>query len=80
MRTVTCELELKEDRTVIITLPDDIPVGKHQAVLVIDEHAKDDLGQQEAYDALLSQTSGLWKQGDGLSYQENIRNEWPRCP
>ena len=47
MRTVTCELELKEDRTVIITLPDDIPVGKHQAVLVIDEHAKDDLGQQE---------------------------------
>ena len=21
-----------------------------------------------------------WKQGDGLRYQENIRNEWDRCP
>lgn len=80
MRTITCELVLKDDHTATITLPDDIPAGKHQVVLVIDEHVKDGLRPSETFDALLSQTSGLWKQGDGLRYQENIRNEWDRCP
>ena len=80
MRTITCELELKDDHTVTITLPDDIPTGQHQIVLVIDEHVKNDPRLQETYDALLSHTSGLWKHGDGLSYQENVRNEWNRCP
>lgn len=75
MRTITCELDLQDDHTATITLPDDIPIGKHRVVLVIDEHVKDDLGLQKTYEALLSQTSGLWKQGDGLRYQENIRDE-----
>ena len=76
MRTMTCELELKDDRTVTITLPSDIPTGKHQVVLVIDESVKDDLGLQGNYEALLAETCGLWKHGDGLRYQENLRNEW----
>ena len=80
MRTITCELELKDDHTVTITLPDDIPTGKHQVVVVIDERVKNDPELQETYDALLSHTNGLWKQGDGLSYQENVRHEWHRCP
>lgn len=80
MRTITCELELNEDHTATITLPDDIPVGRHQVVLVINEFAKDNLEMQETYEALLAQTSGLWKQGDGLRYQKIIRNEWDRCP
>ncbi len=25
---------------------------------------------------LVEQTSGLWKQGDGLVYQERLRGEW----
>ena len=37
---------------------------------------KDDPRQQEPYEVLLAQTRGLWKQGDGLQYQKNIRNEW----
>ena len=78
MRAITYELELKDDRTVTITLPQDIPLGKHQVVLVIDEHVKDTASLAETYDELLSQTRSLWKQGNGLRYQEKIREEWDR--
>ena len=27
-------------------------------------------------DELLQQTSGIWKQGDGLAYQRRLREEW----
>ena len=79
MRTITYELELKDDRTVTITLPKDIPLGKHQIVVVIDEKVHNDVVTNNTYDELLLQTSGLWKQGDGLRYQEKIRDEWNRA-
>lgn len=37
---------------------------------------KDNTGSPEAFDALLRETSGLWKQGDGLSYQVRLRAQW----
>ena len=78
MRVITYELELKDDLTVTLTLPEDIPLGKHQIVVVIDEHVKNAGTTHDRYDALLLQTRGLWKQGDGLRYQEKIRDEWNR--
>ena len=30
------------------------------------------------FDELLRRTSGLWKQGDGLAYQQSSRDEWER--
>lgn len=30
----------------------------------------------QSLDDLLTATSGLWKQGDGLNYQERVRREW----
>ncbi|MEZ5402968.1 MAG: ribbon-helix-helix protein, CopG family [Bryobacteraceae bacterium] len=32
--------------------------------------------EQSAFDKLLKDTSGIWKQGDGLEYQDKIRSEW----
>ncbi|MFP4036706.1 MAG: hypothetical protein ACLFUE_04230 [Desulfobacteraceae bacterium] len=29
-----------------------------------------------AYHALLQQTKGIWKKGEGLAYQERLRSEW----
>ncbi len=29
-------------------------------------------------DRLLVETAGLWKQGDGLAYQNRLRGEWNR--
>jgi hypothetical protein len=28
------------------------------------------------YDSLLKRTRGLWRKGDGLAYQSDIRSEW----
>ena len=78
MRAMIYELELKENRTIIIILPEDIPLGKHQIVVVIDKQVKDDFMPCDKFDELLLQTSGLWKQGKGLRYQEKIRDEWNR--
>jgi hypothetical protein len=78
MRAIIYELELKDDRTVTITLPQDIILGKHQVVLVIDENVKDAVSPAETYDELLRQTCDLWKQSDGLGYQGKIRDEWNR--
>jgi Arc/MetJ-type ribon-helix-helix transcriptional regulator len=32
--------------------------------------------EARATDELLQQTSGIWKQGDGLAYQRRMRGEW----
>jgi hypothetical protein len=28
------------------------------------------------YQSLVAQTKGVWKKGDGLDYQRNLRSEW----
>lgn len=78
MRTIIYQLELAEDRTVIITLPEDVPLGKHQLIVIISDQVKETSVTPDTYDELLVHTSGLWKQGDGLRYQEKIRAEWNR--
>jgi hypothetical protein len=35
-----------------------------------------ELELQENYKALVKNSRGLWKKGDGLAYQKNIRAEW----
>ncbi|MFZ5798590.1 MAG: hypothetical protein ACOY3O_09215 [Thermodesulfobacteriota bacterium] len=32
--------------------------------------------QPDNYRAVLRQTKGIWKAGDGLAYQDAIRSEW----
>lgn len=32
--------------------------------------------QQALYRTLVNSTKGIWKKGNGLKYQENIRSEW----
>ena len=31
---------------------------------------------QSDWDDLLRRTSGIWKHGDGLAYQNRLRDEW----
>nr|WP_295382693.1 hypothetical protein [Pseudoxanthomonas sp.] len=33
-------------------------------------------GTSSELDELLARTSGLWPQGDGLAWQQSLRNEW----
>jgi hypothetical protein len=32
--------------------------------------------EEQSIDRLLSETSGIWKTGDGLDYQQRSRDEW----
>jgi hypothetical protein len=34
------------------------------------------LDRERSFENLLNQTSGTWKEGDGLAYQERLRSEW----
>jgi hypothetical protein len=34
------------------------------------------LDREKSFQNLLTQTSGTWKEGDGLAYQERLRSEW----
>jgi len=31
---------------------------------------------QSMYQSLVAQTQGIWKEGDGLEYQNKLRSEW----
>jgi len=73
---MTYNLELQKDRTVTFKLPNDIPLGFHKIVLVVDE--KPITRSQQEFNKLLKQTSGIWQQGDGLQYQTKLRDEWER--
>ncbi len=37
---------------------------------------RDEERTQEAFSAALRDTSGIWPQGDGLAYQQAMRDEW----
>lgn len=32
--------------------------------------------EKNTYLTLVEETSGIWKKGDGLAYQEKLRSEW----
>ncbi len=32
--------------------------------------------EEGSFDKILKQTSGLWRQGDGLAYQRRVREQW----
>ena len=34
------------------------------------------LDREKSFENLLNQTSGTWREGDALAYQERIRSEW----
>jgi hypothetical protein len=33
-------------------------------------------GERPSFDELLERSRGLWREGDGLAYQQRIRAEW----
>lgn len=72
LHTLSYEFEVQQNRMLQLKLPDTIKLGKHQIVLVIDEKEV----EADDFQTLFSETKGLWQQGDGLVYQQALRNEW----
>ncbi len=34
--------------------------------------------EESSYGKLLDETGGIWREGDGLAYQDRMRDEWTR--
>jgi hypothetical protein len=52
-------------------------VSMTELVRVAVRRLRSDLERGEpSYEALLRQTQGLWRRGDGLEWQDKLRNEW----
>ena len=67
MRKLSYELDIQNDRTIRIQLPDDISLEKHQIVLIIEEKEASPEDSNDEFQRLLHATEGIWKQGGGLT-------------
>lgn len=75
MISLTIQCNVTEDRCVHVQLPPRIRPGRHEIVLVLDEHTfplPDNQAEQ------LMQFAGAWRSDgiDPLTYQQQAREEW----
>ncbi len=76
MRTITYDLDLDENRTIHLKFPEDIPLGRHQVIVIVDENPANP--DEDNFEEILKDTAGIWKHHDGLTYQIKLRSEWDR--
>ena len=89
MKTITCKVVIPIDRQLKITIPEDVPPGPAEVVVVIVPEAivPEAVAEKRgtAGDLLRSPLFGLWKDrtdiGDSVDYARNLRDkaEWRRC-
>lgn len=78
MVTITRKLEIPEDRMLVNKLPDAVPPGLHEVVVIVSEETTDrsssDSNAEELmrFAGTIQSFSGI----DGLEYQRHIRAEW----
>jgi hypothetical protein len=81
MKTVACKVNIPTDRQLHISLPEDIPPGPAEMVLVIAPEAPPEKGGT-AGDLLRSPLCGIWKDrvdiGDSVEYARRLRAEAER--
>ena len=78
MVTITRKLEIPEDRTLVIKLPDTVPPGPHEVVVIVSEDTTDGIYSDSNAEELvrLAGTIQCFSGIDGLEYQRRIRAEW----
>lgn len=78
MLTLNVDYEVLPDRLVTIKLPDEVRLGRHQLVIVLDENEADK-SITETPAKNLMQFAGVitaFNDVDGLEYQKKVRSEW----
>ena len=84
MKTIVCKVVIPIDRQLKITMPEDVPPGPTEVVVVIVPEAVAEKGGT-AGDLLRSPIFGIWKDrtdiGDSVEYARNLRakSEKRRC-
>jgi hypothetical protein len=78
MKTITCKVVIPIDRQLKITIPEDVPPGPAEVVVVIVPEAIAEKGGT-AGDLLRSPLFGLWKDrndiGDSVEYAKKLRDK-----
>jgi hypothetical protein len=76
MKTITCKVVIPTDRQLKIAVPEDVPPGPAEVVVVIASETMQEKGGT-AGDMLRSPLFGLWKDrtdiGDGVEYARKLR-------
>ena len=76
MKTIACKVVIPIDRQLKITIPEDVPPGPAEVVIVIVPEAMAEKGGT-AGDLLRSPLFGLWKDridiGDSIEYARKLR-------
>ncbi len=78
MVTITRKLDIPEDRTLVIKLPDTVPSGPHEVVVIVREETIDRTSSDSNAEELMrfAGTIQSFSGIDGLEYQRHIRAEW----
>jgi hypothetical protein len=78
MITITQELDIPEDRTVVIKVPETVTPGPHEVVLILREQTTENIAADSNSEALMrfAGTIRSFAGIDGLEYQRHIRAEW----
>ena len=78
MLTLNIDYEVMPDRVVTFKLPENVHLGRHELVVVVEENASDRIQTDSNAQALMqfAGTVAAFKQTDGLEYQQAIRAEW----
>jgi len=78
MKTITCKVVIPANRQLRITVPEDVPPGPAEVVVVIVPDAMPKKGMT-AGDLLRSPLFGLWKDrtdiGDSVEYARKLRSK-----
>jgi hypothetical protein len=81
VKTITCKVVIPSDRQLHLAVPEDIPPGPAEVVLVIAPDIQPKKGLT-AGDLLRSPLCGIWKDrtdiGDSLEYARKLRTEAER--
>ena len=78
MVTITRTLDVPEDRTLVIQLPDTVPPGPHEVVVTISEDTAGRIASSSNAEELMrfARTIPSLSRIDGLEYQRRMRAEW----
>jgi hypothetical protein len=78
MKTIACKVVIPSDRQLHLVVPEDVPPGPVEVVLVIAPDIQPEQGLT-AGDLLRSSLCGIWKDrtdiGDSLAYARKLRTE-----
>ncbi len=78
MRTIETTIEITSSHELRLKLPNDIQLGRHKVVLIIDEQPQLEIDPAIDLMQLAGQIKSFQTISDPVAWQQQQRNEWER--